>query len=323
MMDLFTKYEQAVRISTKGAKVVQNPKYLRKFEDGEGRYWVAWSLISADDSVLEQVDLDAPNCTERLKAMKALGALGVKNSLRFRPILPGISDSTRKEPKAWRTLLRKAAEAGCCAVSMEFAFVPGARPPHVEKMWKNIRKLAGFDIVKWYEETSIYGACLRSSRAWKEDLTYAIHEETKKLGMAFGISDPHWKELNDYGCCCGIDGEDPVFGGWMRKQATNALLDAKNAGKKVSARDGIPRWAKRIKMDKLVVMTGAHNAYRRATRMWADKLRDNWNDLKGARGPLGYFEGVLFPVGRTKKGDVLYEYRKPKRERRRSPHFKV
>lgn len=312
LMDVFEKYDQAVRISTKGAAVLLDKRYLAKFARRPDLWWVAFSLISIDDAVLERIDKDAPNATQRLKAMKALTALGVKTSLRLRPIFPGVTDSTPAHPKAWKELLDRAAEAGAKAVSMEFTFVPGARPAHIQAMWKEISDICGFDIMRWYDRTSVYGACLRSSRAWKQDLTLAIYEHAKSLGLWFGISDPHWKELNDFGCCCGIpdDERGGRFAGWQRANATAAIVKARDEGVTVSAVDGTPVWADRVKMRDLVCMSGAHNAMRRATLTWGDKLRGTWNDLRGNRGALHYFDGVLQPRA-VHGADVVYGYVAP------------
>lgn len=309
LMDVFEKYNQAVRISTKGAAVIADPRYLAKFARRPDLWWVAFSLISIDDAVLERIDKDAPNATARLKAMAALSKRGVKTSLRLRPIFPGVTDSTAAHPQAWKELLDRAADAGCKAISMEYTFVPGAKPPHVAKMWDEINDICGFDIVKWYGSTSNYGSCLRSSKAWKQDLTLAIYEHAKSLGLWFGISDPQFKELNDFGCCCGIPNDERAgrFAGWQLKNATNALVCARDNACEVCSTDGIPAWAPEVKMRDLVCMSGAHNAMRRATLTWADKLRGTWNDLKGARGPLHYFSGVLQPV-RVAGADVIYKF---------------
>ena len=318
-LKVFNKYDQPVRVSTKGGVLLQDPRYLKAIGVRPELYWFAFSTISIDESVLSQIDKDAPSPQDRLKSMKLLTKLGCRTSLRFRPILPGISDSTKKHPKAWRDLIRAAADAGASAISMEFSFVPGNRAPHIDNMWKEIEKVAQIPIVSHYEDTTTAkGTCLRSSRAWKEDLTMAIYEECKRLGCyTFGISDPHFKELNDTGCCCGIKPDDPVFGGWQRNNATMAVVKARQAWEKkvkgdarlVSAADGIPAWSNDVLLTDMVCMAGPKTQYKVAHRTWADKLRLTWNDLEGPRGPLQYFEGVLWPVKRAENGDVLYEYR--------------
>lgn len=318
-MKIFEKYDQPVRIGTKGAALLLEPEYLKAFSRRPELYWITWSCISIDDEVLGMVDKGAPPPSIRLKAMKALAKIGVTNVLRMRPILPGISDRTPKYKHAWRDLIRAWRDAGAVGISMEFAFVPGVMPKHVRHMWKDIENVCGIPITKFYKDTtSVFGACLRSSRAWKEDLTLAIYEEAKKLGMYFGISDPHWKELNDFGCCCAIPPDHPVFGHWQRENATNALVRARQAYEKgkvllVSAKDGIPEWSKRTMMASMVCTSGARGMYKGSQLTWADKLRETWNNLKGARGPLGYFEGVLVPVKRAKNGDILYKYQPPAR----------
>ena len=197
------------------------------------------------------------------------------------------------------------------------------RPKHVQRMWNEIERVTGMPIVKHYERTTaVHGACLRSSAAWKEDFTLAVYEEAKKLGFHFGISDPHWKELNDFGSCCGIPHTDPVFGGWQRHNATNAVVRARRAfekGKKllVSAKDGIPARADKVNIHQMVCITGPRGAAADSQITWGDKLRETWNDLHSPRGPLQYFEGILVPVKRAKNGDVLYGF-KPRKHRDKS-----
>jgi DNA repair photolyase len=317
-MEIFEKYEQPVRASTKGGSLLLDKKYLDAFRRRPELYWIAWSMISIDDEIMARIDKSAPPPSARLAAIKALTDLGVKCSLRLRPILPGVTDRTPRYKHAWRDLLRASRDAGACSVSMEFAFVPGAMPPHVKHMWGEIENTIGIPLVQFYRDTtSVFGSCLRSSRAWKEDLTFAIYEESKRLGFNFGVSDPHWKELNDFGCCCGIPPDDPYFGGWQRKNATNAVVRARQAYDRgeellVSAADGVPAWADRVEMGKMVCVTGPRKGYA-DSHFWGDKLRETWNDVRSPRGPLQYFEGILVPVKRDADGNVMYRYQPPKR----------
>jgi len=320
-IELFKKYDVPVRISTKGAHLLlTDPRYLDALT--APNFWVACSLISVDDDLMAKVDRGAPPPSERLKMLAELSRRGVPTSLRFRPILRGVSDSTEKHPYAWRELLDRAAEAGVQAISMEFVFVPGAQPPHIKRRMQELDSVVGWPMTEFYRRsTACYGACLRSERAWKEDFTYAVREHAKKLGMRFAISDPHFKELNDVGNCCGLpdDPDDPhydYFGGWSRKNATNALVEARDLGKKVHAGEYIPDWAWDHPMSDMCLMTKASQAMQIYRWSWGDKLRSTWNDLKSPRGPFGYFEGVLWPVGIVKRGkwrgDVIYEYREYK-----------
>ena len=308
---LLEKYHQPIRVSTKG-KLLMLPDYLDAWSKPD-LVWVAFSLITTDDELLAKVDRYAPSSKERFATMKALSDRGVSTSLRFRPAIPGISDSTARKKHVWRDLIDKAADAGARAVSMEVLFVPGKLEPHDMFHWHELESLTGFPLQKIYREiTPRYGACIRPSKAWTEELFLACHERTKKNGMAFGVSDPTWKELNDYGCCCGIAPDDPVFGNWQRENATNVVVEAKKAYdagdtlREWSAADGIPEWAGKVPIQSMCMNTGIKSVMMRHYT-WKDKLRVTWNDLRSARGPLKYFQGVLMPK-RVLDGDVRYVY---------------
>lgn len=311
--ELFVKYGQPCRISTKGGRLLcREPAYMDAIS--HPNFWVAFSISSIDDEALARVDVGTPLASERLAAMAELSRRGVSTSLRMRPMIPGLTDSTPRYPMAYRDLILRAAEAGAKAISMEIMFFPGTEPPQVRaRMDKLMREVGRKPLRKIYKATSIHGPCLRSSRTWKEDIVFACYEVAKGAGLTFGISDPHFKELNDTGCCCGIQPDDPVFGAWSRKNATNALVEARKdyeAGGPGLAcfDDARPGWAHKVSMDALCVMTGPANAHRRAHYTWEDKLRETWNDLRGPRGPMGYFGGVLRPHELDGDKNVVYRY---------------
>lgn len=319
---LFQKYGQPVRVSTKGGLLLQEKVYLDLLAVRPEIFWFAFSTITIDDEVLEAVDRRAPNATQRLKAMKLLTDLGCRASLRLRPILRNVSDRTPRYPMAWRDLLRRSRDAGAEAVSMEFVFVPGTMKPGVRTRWEEIERITGYPYRRFYKNTSDrFGACLRSSRWWKEELTFAIRDEAHRLGMVFSISDPHWKEWNDTGCCCGMKPDDPVFGKWETKQACQALLDArlaKEAGKERLLRydDVVPEWARKTVARHLLCVTGPKGAATAAQMSFADfHHRHIWNDPNSTRGPRIYFGGVLEVAGKDENGDLVYRYIGSERKR--------
>jgi DNA repair photolyase len=315
---LFVKYDTPVRISTKGSHLLlTQPEYLDAIS--HPNFWVACSLISIDDEMLLKVDRGTPPASERLKMLAELSRRGVPTALRFRPIIQGLSDATKKHPYAWRELLDRAAEAGVQAISMEYVFIPGAQPPHIKQRMNELDEIVGWEMNEFYRKSTVpFGACLRSSRAWKQDMTMAIYEHCKKLGIRFGHSEPHFKELNDTGSCCGLpdDPKDPhydYFGGWSRNNATNAVVEAKalhEAGKPalIKGVDYIPEWSYSHPMIDMCMMVKASQAMQIFKWSWGDKLHKTWNDLKSPRGPLHYFEGVLQPDSLDKNGDVIYKY---------------
>jgi DNA repair photolyase len=314
-ISLFQQYGQPVRVSTKGGLLLQQPEYLALLAKRPELFWFAFSCITVDDVLLSQIDRRAPNATERLKAMAGLTKLGCRASIRMRPILKNVTDTTPAHPKAWQELLRRARDAGAEAVSMEFVFVPGAEKPGVEARWNAIEEITRFPYRRFYKKTSDkFSACLRSSRWWKEELTFAIREEAHALGMVFSISDPHWKELNDTGCCCGIKDTDPVFGNWEKKQACQALLNAKadfEAGGPglLHLADVVPDWAKRVMARSLLCVVGPKGTAEASRTAFGEyHHRHIWNDLNSPRGPYIYFGGIVKPCGKDENGDLVYQY---------------
>lgn len=305
---LAAKYNQPVRISTKGT-VFQIPEYQRAIAQAPHLFWIAFSIITPDDELIEQTDRMAPNATERLKTMKILSDLGCSTSLRFRPILPGLSDSTPRYPKAYRTLIEKAAEAGAKAISYEVGFVPGLMPKGVRWRWQRLSSICDVPYRELYRSFGTRQACMRPPAVWTENIMHAIAEVGHEHGMTLGVSDPVWKQLTDTGCCCGILPDDPVFGNWEVESATNQLLIAKNTGKILGPDDIIPEWANSISATELVAPgVGPKAAYVHRHIMWTDKLRELWNNPEKERSPLNYFQGALMPDHRDENGDLFYHY---------------
>jgi len=317
------KYGQPVRASVKGDAFLHKD-YTDIVARRPDLLWVAFSIITCDDELLERIDRRAPNATQRLKVMKHLSDLGVKTSLRFRPILPCISDSTKKYPQAYKTLIHKAAEAGCKAISYEVGFVPSAVPKDIKARWQAIADITGVPFFDLYRSFGKSMACMRPPFSWTENIMHAIKEEAVKCGLTVGVSDPVWKQLTDSGCCCGILPDDPVFGNWERENATNALFEAKKTGKEITLKDIVPPWASEQLLCEMVNMgVGPKIVYKRKHLTWADKLKDVWNGLETQRGPLNYFQGALMPVRRDEEGNMVYEYKGLERQNRKVKYWKT
>lgn len=306
---LAIKYNQPVRMSTKGTLALVK-EYRDAFAEAPHLFWVAFSTITCDDKKLELMDRRAPNATERLKAMKALSDIGVNTSLRFRPMMPGISDATPDYPKAYKTLIEKAAEAGAKAVSAEVVFYPGVATKEVKEKWRGIENILGVPMGETYKKFGKSMSCIRPAYGWTENIMHSVVEESHKNGLTVGISDPVWKQLTDSGCCCGILPDDPVFGNWERENATNRLLEAKNdPDYLIHPDDIVPPWADEYLMSRMVNLgAGPKTKYKQKHKTWGDKLREIWNDVKSERGPYRYFQGALKPVKRDKDGNILYKF---------------
>jgi len=305
-LELAIKYNQPTRISTKGVVLAQ-PDYLRVLERAPHLFWVAFSIVSPDDSLVRKIDRKAPVPSERLATMKALSGIGVKTSLRLRPMLAGVTWGHPANPYAYRELIAAAAEAGARAVSYEVAFTPGAPTNDVRARWKLLSDVTGFDHLGTYAKFG-QRACVRPAAAWTRAVMHDVRDVAHRHGMVVGISDPVWKELGDTGCCCGIMPDDPVFGNWQRESATNQLLRAKATGTEIGPQDITPPWAYSVPWDNMVpVPAGPLKRHKRKYYTWADFLRDLWNDPQRERSPYQYFQGALRPT-RIVDGDVFYTF---------------
>ncbi|OQC75331.1 MAG: hypothetical protein BWX44_00062 [Spirochaetes bacterium ADurb.Bin001] len=322
---LFIKYKQPVRISTKGGKVLQRPEYLKLFEKSPEQFWVAWSVICNDDELISKVDVNAPVTSERLKAIQGLSEIGVKCSLRFRPFIIGLSDSYPGEPEAWRVLMERVAASGAIAISFEHIFLMAVLTPRQKAMYQLMWKAAGNPKFGdwWNEHSNLAETCRRATRTLKYESTMKVYKKAKELGLNFGISDPHFKELNDTGCCCGFPEEDKWFGKWSRRQMTEVIVQARKAYERGEKRtftynDWRPAWAHMVIFSSMISAGNWHNYRRKKYKTWGDQIRDKWNDPKSPRGPYLYFGKVLVPIGIDKNtGDLVYEYRPwtPEREK--------
>ena len=323
-IELMIKYEQPVRVSTKGT-VLALPEYQRAIARAPHLFWVAFSIITPDDELLEKVDKKAPNATERLKVMKAMSDLGCKTSLRFRPMMPGLSDSTPRHRRAYEELVNRAADAGARAVSAECAFVPTRFNAVQQRKWDKMEKDIGVPMKDVYAKLMFkHQSCLRPSHKWTEAIMHATAEVAKHNGMTLGVSDPIWKQLTESGCCCGILPEDPVFGNWEPENATWALLQAKRDPSMVLRKeDVIPPWARKTLQVVMCNMgAGPLTAYDTRHKTWADKITEIWNNLKSERGPLSYFQGALEPVALS-DGEIGYRYVGLERTHKHPPYWRV
>ena len=315
---LFRKHGVPVRISTKGGNVLQRPEYLRLFENDPDMFWFAFSIICNDDDLIKKIDIKAPVTSERLKAMSLLTSLGAKASLRFRPFLPGISDTYPGGPKnAWAILLERARDAGAQAVSFEYIFLDRNLSNTQKDYHKHMFKAMGFPY--FYTELKAMShpkeKAMRAHRTYKADMTFKIRKKAHELGMTFAVSDPHFKEWGDTMCCCGFpDTGDKWFSNFSRNQMTAVIVEAHRAyisgvPWRMTFNDWKPAWAENVKIGKCVDLGSWDRHLFKKHQTVSDTFRDKWNDPEHPRGPYIYFGKVLVPTGTDEAtGDLIYEY---------------
>jgi len=323
LIDLAIKYRQPVRIGTKGT-VLREPDYLRALSRAPELFWVAFSILSPDDELMAKIDKRAPLPSERLATMAALRDIGVRTSLRMRPMFPGATDWTPRYPKAYKTLIELAAAAGAYAISYEVGFLPGAMTVDLRERWVRLEGLLGVPLGRIYRGFGRVQACTRPAAAWVEGIMHAVAEEARRCGLVVAVSDPVWKQLGETGCCCGMLPEDPVWGNWQRESATNRLLEARDgAREEIVLADVVPSWAYRKALEGICNPGAGPKG--RASRgvTWAQRLRYVWNRPKGERGPLEDFQGALVPVRKDENGDLVYRYVGLRRQHRKASAWHV
>lgn len=323
---LVIKYRQPVRISTKGT-LLREPDYMRAIGQAPELFWVAFSINTPDDARAKLTDKLAPLPSDRFKTMAALSAIGVKTSLRFRPIYPGLSDSTPRHPYAWRDMVDMACAAGAYATSLEVGFVPMRFTAVQQEKWAKMEREIGVPLKEVYKAQGKGQTCLRPSYLWTEQIMHAIVERSRANGLQVGVSDPCWKQLSQHGCCCGIPGDDPVFGNWERENATYALIQARdgalNGGDVLRFKDIAPVWSGEVLMSSMCNMgAGPKVVYAKRHFTWRDKLQEIWNEPARQRSPLHYFQGALEPFHID--GELCYRYVGLERHNpKRTPYWRV
>ena len=315
---LFIKYKVPVRVGTKGGITLQRPEYRKLFERSPEQFWFAWSIICNSDELISKIDVNAPVTSDRLKAMRGLTDLGCNCSIRFRPFLPGVSDSYPGEPEAWKTLIYRARQVGARAISFEFIFldaVPTARQKAMSRLMFRYMGNPRFG-EEWRKMSDRRESCLRGSRAYKFDMTMKVREYVHSLDMTFGCSDPAFKEFNDTGCCCGMpETGDKWFSNWSRRQMTEVIVQAKrlyDAGtpRQFNYLDWAPEWAHLTGLSSMVALNSWHAHRMKKNTTFGDHMRNKWNDPSHPRGPYIYFGKVLKPIAvDSGTGDLIYEYR--------------
>jgi DNA repair photolyase len=316
---LMIKRNQPVRISTKGT-VLLDPAYQREIAKAPHLFWFLVSIVSPDEELSAKVERWVPPPKERIKVIKAMTELGCFAGLRFRPVIPGMSDATPRYPRAYETLIHWAADAGAKSIEYEILYAPMRFHGEQRKRWDKMERDIGVPVRDAYKKMGRTQASLRPSAAWSEQIVNAIYEVAKSRGMVVGCSEPAWKELNDDGCCCGMLRTHPVFGNWEPRNATAALVNARDSGKLVTLDDVTPEWAHEWRMSEVcnIGATGPRGAYDKRHLMYSDFIERDWHNGNSVRNPEIYFQGAL-----KRDGDGFRFHEQSRRHPESTPYWTV
>lgn len=291
------KAEYPTLFSIKGDAFLK-PEYLKEFE-GSKNFKFQMSITSADDEIAKKIELGVPTPTKRIEMIKTFTGLGCECMLRLRPYIIGYSDKTVEE------LIVRSREAGATAVSVEFFCLERRAAGYLRRRYEEMNQALGFNVYDYYKHLSRGSGYLRLNSDTKVSHVKKIYQLCRKLGMRFACSDAHFKELNDTGCCCGLDSS----WAWSRGQFTNALIKARKCGSVCWKDIDVDReWEPFWKFSE-VRNCGDWKRYRKYKNVNCGMAKKNiWNNPKDSGSPYLYFDGRLKPTKLDEEGNVMYDY---------------
>lgn len=301
LLRFFREIEYPICFSTKATWWTEDPRYVECFE-GFPWFNVKFSIITLDEQKAKVIERGVPTPEERLKAMeRAAGFVGGGVTLRFWPFIIGVSDPRHVE------LIERSAEAGATAVSTEFFCLEQRSPGGKEWKYPLMSRMAGYDMVKFYQANSSGSGYLRLCRDVKRPYMDDMERACERLGLRFYVSDAHFKERCANGSCCGLSPEWE----YTRGQSCEALMIAKDKGE-VAWSDiaGDLEYAKTFQWGRAEGYNANSSEKRVQYRGFTmyDFLRYTWNHPKLGQSPYKMFEGILVPDRLDDQGDIVYRW---------------
>jgi hypothetical protein len=286
-------------------------------------------MVTADDDLSRQIEVDVPPPSFRLKVLKEMSDRGYWTILRLRPFMIGITDPSLDE------LLDKALKAGINAVSMEFFAMDSRCNTGMRTRYEAIAKLMGIkgrhlpggkniegsNLQKYYSilSPSERGGYMRLNRHIKEPFVKTVYKFCIKNGLTFGCSDPDFKELNTSGSCCAMPDKfpaNPLLENWTKNQLTYHLKELRKlyhttgeCGEIVF--DNVFKDEPYLNNHKLAQDHPTVIGRCTAERMLLTPsiiLQEQYNNLNSPANPRNYFHGKLEPCGFDEKGNLRFKY---------------
>ena len=305
--------------STKGAALV-HPNYLKVWDKYAGQKNFAFqvSMITADDDLSRQIEVDVPPPSSRFKILKEMSDRGYWTILRLRPFMVGITDPSLDE------LLDKALKAGIKAVSMEFFAIDSRCNVGMKTRYDSIAKLMGIpggNLQKYYSalSPSERGGYMRLNRHIKEPFVKTVYKFCQDNNLVYACSDPDFKELNMSGSCCGMPDhfpENPLLENWTKNQLTFHI-------KELRKKYHITGECGELTFDQVFSNESYFEDHRLAQdhptvigRCTAERMlltpkiivQEQFNNLNSPANPRNYFHGKLEPCGFDDQDNLKFRY---------------
>lgn len=303
--------------STKGAAIV-HPNYLKVWDKCADQKNFAFqvSMVTADDDLSRQVEVDVPPPSFRFKVMKEMSDRGYWTILRLRPFIIGITDPSLDE------MLDKALKAGINAISTEFFAIDNRCNVGMRTRYDSLAKLIGVDDLQKYFAAlspSERGGYMRLNRHIKEPFIKKMYKFCIEHGLTFACSDPDFKELNFSGSCCGLTDHfpaNPLLENWTKNQMTYHLKELRKlyhtTGECGELRfDEVYRGESYLEDHRLAQDHPTVIGRCTAERMLLTPriiVQEQWNNSNSPANPRNYFHGILMPCGKDEFGNLKFKY---------------
>jgi DNA repair photolyase len=161
-------------IITRGPLIVRDAELLAEAA-ARADVSVTFSVPTVDDEVWRTTEPGTAPPRQRLRALKALVALGVRASVGMAPLLPGLSD----QPSSLERVIVAAREAGACGIWANLLYLrPGTREHFLECLARDWPEL-----LPGYERLYARGAYLPQADA------RPAKEEVRRLAKVHGVRD--------------------------------------------------------------------------------------------------------------------------------------
>ena len=301
LLKFFKEINYPICFSTKAAWPFFDERY-RKLFIGQDNWNVKFSIITLDEASAKKIEVGVPSPTERLRALHEYTTLNKGGStLRLRPFIIGVSS------KDYKDLIVAAHDAGADAVTTEFFCLEGRAINNAKEHYETISECCGFDIVDFYKKHSKGSGYLRLNRKIKEKYFREMKELCNKLGMRFYVSDAHFKECCNNGCCCGLNPDWNYsrgnFSYALQLCKRNGSVTYKEIESDMGYLDHVPfRNAEGF---------NTNSSEKRAKffdKTMKDYMHYLWNDPTQGQNPFKMFGGVMCPNGFDENGDIIYVY---------------
>ena len=299
LLKFFDEIDYPLSLSTKGTWWTEDERYMSLFKKHTHNWHVKISIITMDERKARGIELLVPSPKERMKALKRLSDIGISTTLRLRPYIIGVSDD-------WRDTIDNAVEAGVKSVTTEFFCLESRADERLKKRYATMSKVVGYDLFKFYLNSSHQAGYKRLSPAIKDPIIRKMRDYVHSKGLLFFVSDATDRHLSDAPNCCGVppswNSQTAHFGG--------ALLIAKEKGE-VHFSD-IAKDLKElftfewIKATQFNTGTNKNRAVFYNTKMY-EWMRYVWNNPNLGTSPAKMYN-VLAPNGVDKRGDIIYKF---------------